>query len=167
MYKQFCNKDQTNLVKANWEKKSDFIVGNKMMQSKQKDFFETKQKFLQLRRKKIYQLLISEDMRYKEELNRIQETPDVVRKKMEQKLIDLKKEKEEERIEYVKKNIHRRFLQSADELRKNERDAMALSCYLEQENQMLDKIKVKIKAKKEEEIFDKLRSYDVQRQCKI
>lgn len=135
------------------------------MQSKQKNFLETKQKFLNLRRKKISQLLMYEDLKYKEELDNIQETPDVVKKKMENKLNILKKEKEEERIEFVKKNIKRRFLESADELRKNERDAIALSCYLEQENQMLDKIKIKIKEKKDEEIFDKLRSYDVQRQC--
>jgi hypothetical protein len=166
MYKKFCNKDQTNLVKANWEKKTNSIIESRNIEIKQKNFIETKEKFLQLRRKKISQLLISEEISYREELNRIQETPDEVRKRMEKKLIELKKEKEEERLEFVKTNIKRRFLQSADELRKNERDAIALSCYLTQENQMLDKINIRIKAKKEEEIFDKLRSYDIQRQCK-
>ena len=167
MYKQFCTKDQTNLVKANWEKRVESINEVKMMKTKQNNFIETKQRFLDLRRKKISQLLFSEDFSYKEELERIKETPEVVRKKMEKKLYELKKIKEEERLEFVKKNKKRRFLGSADELRKNDRDAIALSCYLEQEDQMLDKIKIRIKDKKEQQIFNTLQSYDVQRQCKI
>ena len=51
-------------------------------------------------------------------------------------------------------------MDSADELRKNEAEAFAVSCYLEQENQMLDKMKKREKEKKEEEVYVKLNQYD-------
>ena len=119
-----------------------------------------------MRRKKLSDMLSSEEEAYRREMIINQETPEQVRLKMEKKLNTLKTEREAERQEKLKILEEKRFVNATDELRKNERDAIALSCYLTQENQMLDKINIRIKAKKEEEIFDKLRSYDIQRQCK-
>ena len=46
---------------------------------------------------------------------------------MEQKLIALKTQREAERLELVKKLQEKRFYDSADELRKNESEAFAVS----------------------------------------
>ena len=79
---------------------------------------------------------------------------------MEEKLKKLKAEREAERQELVKKLEEKRFFAGADELRKNEAEAFAVSCYLEQENQMLDKLEKREKEKKEEEVYVKLNEFD-------
>lgn len=163
--KQYCNKDTTNLLNAQWELKTNKMQENKMNKTKLNNFFEQKQKFIDLRRKRISELYKREEEHYRFELVNNEETPEQVRQKMEQKLIELKSQKEKERLEFVKINMERRFLQSADELRKNDADAFALECYLEQENQMLDKLKIKDHAKREEAIFDKLRQFEIKKQC--
>jgi hypothetical protein len=79
---------------------------------------------------------------------------------MEIKLKALKEEREKERLNLVKSLEEKRFYQSADELRKNESEAFAMECYLEQENQMLDKLKQREIEKKEEEVYVKLNQYE-------
>ena len=79
---------------------------------------------------------------------------------MEIKLKALKEEREKERLNLVKSLEEKRFYQSADELRKNESEEFAMECYLEQENQMLDKLKQREIEKKEEEVYVKLNQYE-------
>jgi hypothetical protein len=97
---------------------------------------------------------------YKQEIISRQETPEQVRQKMEIKLKALKEEREKERLNLVQSLEEKRFYQSADELRKNESEATAIECYLEQENQMLDKLRKRELEKKEEEVYVKLNHYD-------
>jgi len=108
-----------------------------------------------------------EDAENRLDLQRNQETPEQVRKKMEEKLLNLKIQKEAERQLIVKENMQKKFYKSSDELRKNDSDAFALKCYLEQENQMLDKLKTRQMQMKEEEIFDKLREFDIKKKRKF
>ena len=145
---------------SNWEEKTKRIVAKKQFQEKQMQFEQQHKKFLDMRRKQLSDLLQSEERQYINEIIMNQETPEQVRHKMEQKLIALKTQREAERQELVKKLQEKRFMDSADELRKNEAEAFAVSCYLEQENQMLDKMKKREKEKKEEEAYVKLNQYD-------
>ena len=145
---------------SQWEEKTKRIIEKKQFREKQNQFNQQHQKFLDMRRKKLSDLLQSEEKQYINEIIMNQETPEQVRHKMEQKLIALKTQREAERQELVKKLQEKRFMDSADELRKNEAEAFAVSCYLEQENQMLDKMKKREKEKKEEEAYVKLNQYD-------
>lgn len=113
-----------------------------------------------MRRKKLSDLLRSEENQYHQEIIQSQENPQQVRLKMEEKLKKLKTEREAERQALVKKLEEKRFFAGADELRKNEAEAFAVSCYLEQENQMLDKLQKREKERKEEEIYVKLNEFD-------
>ena len=61
----------------------------------------------------------------------------------------------EESLDLQKLN-KKRFYNSVDELRKNDSHAFAVECYLEQENQMLDKMRRREKEKKEEMFYVKL-----------
>ena len=145
---------------SHWEEKTKRIIEKKQFREKQNQFNQQHQKFLDMRRKKLSDLLQSEEKQYINEIIMNQETPEQVRHKMEQKLIALKTQRETERQELVKKLQEKRFMDSADELRKNEAEAFAVSCYLEQENQMLDKMRKREKEKKEEEAYVKLNQYD-------
>jgi hypothetical protein len=127
---------------------------------------EQKERFLDIRRKKLAELLASEEENYRKEIIEKQETPEQVRYKMENKLNALKQERESERLELVKTLQEKRFYESADELRKNDSEAFAISCYLEQENQMLDKMKKREQERKKEELFVILNEFDNQKKCK-
>ncbi len=108
-------------------------------------------------------MLLAEEEEYRREMIINQETPEQVRLKMEAKLKTLKIQREMERQENVKILQEKRFVKSNDELRKNEFEARAISCYIEQENQMLDKLKQREQLKKEEEIFMILNNFDNQK----
>ena len=100
-------------------------------------------------------------MDYRRELIDKQETPDQVRKKMEEKLNLLKDQRERERQETVRSLLDKKFYEGADELRKNDSEAFAVSCYLTHENQMLEKLRKRDQELKEEEMYVKLYNYDL------
>ena len=112
-------------------------------------------------------MLASEEEEYRREMIINQETPEQVRLKMEAKLKTLKIQREMERQENLKVLQEKRFVKSNDELRKNEFEARAVTCYIEQENQMLDKLKQREQLKKEEEIFMILNNFDNQKKRKF
>ena len=113
-----------------------------------------------MRRKKLSNLLGSEEAQYHYEIINGQETASDVRKRMEQELMELRKKRLSEENYDVKKLSEKRFFESADELRKNNSQAFAVECYLEQENQMLDKMKRREKEKNEEMFYVKLNEFD-------
>ena len=102
---------------------------------------------MNLRRKKLSNLLGSEEAQYRNEIITSQETPADVLKRMEKELMELRRQRLSEKDNDVQKLNERRFYESADELRKNDSQALAVECYLEQENQMLDKLKRREKGK--------------------
>ncbi len=125
------------------------------------NFRAQRKQFLDIRRKKLFDILEAEEEIYKREIIAKQETPEQVRRKMEDRLIELKTQRERERLDLVKKLEEKRFYESADELRKNDSEAFAISCYLEQENQMLDKMKRREHERLEEEVYVKMNNYDI------
>ena len=133
---------------------------NKFNQQKKK--FEKQQEiFLDMRRKKLSELLNKEEALYHQELITNQESPEDVRRRMEIKLKELREQRLNDRDKNVQKLMERRFYEATDELRKNDSEAFAVECYLEQENQMLDKLKKREKEKKEEMFYVKLNEFDM------
>jgi hypothetical protein len=130
----------------------------------QKKKFEKQQEiFLDMRRKKLSELLNKEEAMYHQELITNQESPEDVRRRMEIKLKELREQRLNDRDENVNKLMERRFYEATDELRKNDSEAFAVECYLEQENQMLDKLKKREKEKREEIFYVKLNEYEIQK----
>lgn len=78
---------------------------------------------------------------------------------MEQRLLVLKEQREKERLATVKEKQEQKFFERNDELRKNDSEAFTLACYLEQENQMLEKLRKREKEREEEEVFLQLLGY--------
>jgi hypothetical protein len=159
----FIKQGTTNFQNAAWETKTNKIIETKEQMKKHEQLREQRKKFIDIRRKKLADFLIAEEEALRVEIIAKQETPEQVRRKMEEKLKVLKEERERDRLELVKNLKERRFYESADELRKNDSEAFAYACYLEQENQMLDKMKKREQEKYEEEVYVRLNNYDNQR----
>ena len=105
-------------------------------------------------------LLGSEEYNYRMEIINGQETAEDVRRRMEQELMELRRKRLSEEDNDIQKLNQKRFFESADELRRNDSQAFAVECYLEQENQMLDKMKRREKEKNEEMFYVKLNEFD-------
>ena len=130
----------------------------------QKRKFDLQQKiFLDLRRKKLSERLNKEESMYHQELINNQESPEDVRHKMELRLKELREKRLHDKSKSVQKLQEKRFYEATDELRKNDSEAFAMECYLEQENQMLDKLKKREKEKREEIFYVKLNEYNIQK----
>ena len=115
---------------------------------------------MNIKRKKLSNLLNSEELQYRNEIINGQETAEDVKRRMEQELLELRKDRMNQEDNDIQKLNERRFYESADELRKNDSQAFAFECYLEQENQMLEKMKRREKEKKEEMFYVKLNEFD-------
>jgi hypothetical protein len=126
----------------------------------QKNFDIQQENFLNLRRKKLSNLLGSEEYNYHMEIINGQETSMDVKRRMEKELMELRRQRLSEKDNDIQKLNQRRFFESADELRKNDSQAFAVECYLEQENQMLDKMRRREKEKQEEMFYVKLNELD-------
>ena len=83
---------------------------------------------MNLRRKKLSNLLGSEEAQYRNEIITSQETPADVLKRMEKELMELRRQRLSEKDNDVQKLNERRFYESADELRKNDSQAFAVEC---------------------------------------
>jgi len=159
----YISKDAIQFHKANWENQTNQIVQQCDSNRKLQLFKEQKDKFLDIRRKKLSDLLKYEEEIYKKEIIANQETPEQVRLNMESKLNTLLELKEKERQVTVTKMKERKFYADADELRKNDSEAFAIECYLEQENQMLDKLRKRQLEEKQEQIYVKLNELDMKK----
>ena len=146
--------------KANWESKTNTLIEKNFVSNKRQAFIQQKNTFLDIRRKKLSDLLSYEEETYKKEMIVNQETPEQVRLKMEAKLKELKIQREKERQVNLKVLQEKKFVSTTDELRKNKSETLAITCYIEQENQMLDKLKQREQERREEEIFSMLNNFD-------
>ena len=131
--------------------------------NQKKKFDIQQEKFLDLRRKKLSERLNKEEAMYHQELINNQESPDDVRHKMELKLKELREKRLKERDASVQKLQEKRFYEATDELRKNDSEAFAIECYIEQENQMLDKLRKREKEKREEMFYVKLNEFEMEK----
>jgi len=144
-----------------WDVKNSKREQNKTYLIQKKNFENQQEIFLDLRRKKLSERLNKEEAMYHSELISIQESPEDVRRRMEKRLKELREKRLNDRSENIQKLQEKRFYEATDELRKNNSEAFAMECYLEQENQMLDKLKKREKEKREEMFYVKLNEYDM------
>ena len=128
--------------------------------NQQKNFDLQQEQFLNMKRKKLSNLFNSEEIKYRNEIINGQETAEDVKRRMEKELMELRKERMSQEDNDIQKLNNKRFYESADELRKNDSQAFAFECYLEQENQMLEKMKRREKEKREEMFYVKLNEFD-------
>ena len=159
----YINENKITTQNVHWDAKNlkKDEVRNYMQQKKKFDVQQ--EKFLDLRRKKLSELLNGEEAKYHQELIDNQESPEDVRKRMEVELKLLKAQRLNDRDTNVQKLQEKRFYDTTDELRKNDSEAFAVECYLEQENQMLDKLKRREKEKKEEMFYVKLNEFEIEK----
>ena len=128
--------------------------------NQQKNYEAQQEQFMNLKRKKLSNLLNSEELQYRNEIINGQETSEDVKRRMEKELMELRKDRMSQEDNDIQKLNERRFFFFFDELRKNDSQAFAFECYLEQENQMLEKMKRREKEKKEEMFYVKLNEFD-------
>ena len=131
--------------------------------NEEKNFLIQQDKFMNIKRKKLSNLLNSEELQYRNEIINSQETSEDVKRRMERELMELRKERLSQENNDIQKLNEKRFYDSADELRKNDSQAFAFECYLEQENQMLEKMKRREKEKQEEMFYVKLNEFDTKK----
>ena len=131
--------------------------------NQENNFLIQQEQFMNLKRKKLSNLLNSEEIQYRNEIINNQETSDDVKRRMERELMELRKERLSQENNDNQKLNEKRFYDSADELRKNDSQAFAFECYLEQENQMLEKMKRREKEKQEEMFYVKLNEFDTKK----
>ena len=131
--------------------------------NQENNFLIQQEQFMNLKRKKLSNLLNSEEFQYRNEIINNQETSDDVKRRMERELMELRKERLSQENNDIQKLNEKRFYDSADELRKNDSQAFAFECYLEQENQMLEKMKRREKEKQEEMFYVKLNEFDTKK----
>lgn len=131
--------------------------------NKEKNFLIQQDKFMNIKRKKLSNLLNSEELQYRNEIINSQETSEDVKRRMERELMELRKDRLSQENNDIQKLNEKRFYESADELRKNDSQAFAFECYLEQENQMLEKMKRREKEKQEEMFYVKLNEFDTRK----
>ena len=127
--------------------------------NQENNFLIQQEQFMNLKRN----LLNSEELQYRNEIINNQETSDDVKRRMERELMELRKERLSQENNDIQKLNEKRFYDSADELRKNDSQAFAFECYLEQENQMLEKMKRREKEKQEEMFYVKLNEFDTKK----
>lgn len=153
-------KEVTVVQQAGWENKTNVLMEKQQTKQKKELFIEQRKKFLDFRRQKLSDLLKSEEVHHRQEIINNQETPEQVRAKMEERLLVLKEQKEKARLELVNQKMEKQFFERNDELRKQDSEANTLSCYLEQENQMLEKLAKRERNRQDEEVYLQLINYD-------
>ena len=156
----YINENKVVSQNVHWDSKNLKRDANRTFTQQRQKFELQKEKFLDQRRKKLSELLNSEEAKYHQELIANQESPEDVRKRMEAELKLLKAQRLNDRDSNVAKLQEKRFYDTTDELRKNDSEAFAVECYLEQENQMLDKLKRREKEKQEELFYVKLDEFN-------
>ena len=101
------------------------------------------------------------------------ETPEQVREKMAQRLVDLKQRREEERQEEVNRRLEQRFKDSksikvkvtvvaTDDLRKEAGKFNVHQCQMEREKQLMDKKRISEQQIMEEQVYAQLWKLDLQ-----
>ena len=159
----YINENKITTQNVHWDAKNLKRDETRNYNNQKKRFEIQQEKFLDLRRKKLSELLNGEEAQYHQELIDNQEKPEDVRKRMEAELKLLKAQRLNDRDTNVQKLQEKRFYDTTDELRKNDSEAFAVECYLEQENQMLDKLKRREKEKKEEMFYVKLNEFEIEK----
>ena len=159
-YKSYVIQDKLQRHLANWENKTSTIIYKNQEQDEINSLKRQKENFLNIRRNKLSNLLKREYEQYHQELLSNQDTPEHQREMMEEKLNNLKNMREAERQKFVELQKEKMFYNDNEEVRKQDSEYNELKTCLEQENQMLDKLKIRHNNYLEEKAFDDINKID-------
>ena len=159
-YKSYVVQGQRQRQIADWENKTHSIIYKNQEQEEINALKRQKENFLNIRRNKLSNLLKREYEQYHRELLSNQDTPEHQRQMMEEKLKALKDLRENERKKFVELQKEKMFYNDNEEVRKHDSEYNELKCYLEQENQMLDKLQRRHNNYLEEKAFDDINKID-------
>eukprot|EP00826_Nyctotherus_ovalis_P027995 TRINITY_DN2198_c0_g2_i2.p1 TRINITY_DN2198_c0_g2~~TRINITY_DN2198_c0_g2_i2.p1 ORF type:complete len:231 (+),score=88.11 TRINITY_DN2198_c0_g2_i2:418-1110(+) len=115
---------------------------------------------LEIRRQKLAELLTREEHQYEQEFFANLETPEQVRERMAKRLQELRSRRAQYHQDEVQAKMETRFRQTADELRQLDSQFIAASVKIDQEQQMLEKVKRREKELEEEMLYAKLYEVD-------
>ena len=159
-YKSYVIQDHRQRQLANWENKTSAIIYKNQEQEEIDALKRQKENFLNIRRNKLSNLLKREYEQYHRELLSNQDTPEHQRQMMEEKLKTLKDLRENERKKFVELQKEKMFYNDNEEVRKQDSEYNELKTCLDQENQMLDKLKRRHNNYLEEKAFDDINKID-------
>ena len=159
-YKSYVVQGQRQRQIADWENKTHSIIYKNQEQDEIDSLKRQKENFLNIRRNKLSNLLKKEYEQYHQELLSNQDTPEHQREMMEEKLNNLKNLREAERKKFVELQKEKMFYNDNEEVRKQDSEYNELKTCLEQENQMLDKLKRRYNNYLEEKAFDDINKID-------
>ena len=160
-YNNYLKSHLINKEYAKFETKTDKINEINSDNIERKKYRSQKENFLDIRKKKLSELLMQENNIYHKELISNLDTPEQNKKRMEKKLNELKKLRKIEHDKIITKIANKKFYDEADELRKNDSEYNNFACHLEQENQMIDKLKQRKKEQNLENAYHELNMYDM------
>ena len=159
-YKSYVIEGNRQRQLANWENKTSAYIYKNQEQDEIDSLKRQKENFLNMRRNKLSNLLKKEYEQYHRELFMNQDTPEHQRKMMEKKLQALKDLRESERQKFLELQKEKIFYNDNEEVRKHDSEYNELKTYLDQENQMLDKLKRRYNNYLEEKAFDDVNKID-------
>ena len=142
--------------KAHWESKSDVIVTQSNFSKRFSELRAAHNEQLDSRRQRLQSLLAAEDLQYRQEYMARQETPEDIRRRMAERLEELRSTRESERQQEVASKYEQRWRDSADDLRTQEGKLAAMHCKLQQEKQVWEKGQQELMEREEEKIFNEL-----------
>ena len=159
-YKSYIVDDKHLRQVAHWENKTSASLYKNREQEEINSLKNQKEIFLNMRRNKLSNLLKKEYEQYHQELINNADTPEHQRLMMEQKLMNLKNIKEEERKKFVELQKEKMFYNDNEEVRKHDSEYNQIKCCFDQEDQMIDKMKRRYNNYLEEKAFDDINKID-------
>lgn len=142
--------------KAHWETKTAQVVAINTVKQRVSELKAERARELDERRVKLAALLQAEDEAYRREFVARQETPEDIRRRMAERLEQLREMRLKEREADVKRRLDQRWKESADELRLQDGQLQAQYTRLEQERQMWEKKQRSMTDKEEADFFDEM-----------
>lgn len=142
--------------KAHWEAKTSEVVALNTVKQRVAELKAERARELDQRRVRLAALLQSEDEAYRREFVSRQETPDDIRRRMAERLEQLRQTRLRDREADVKRRLDQRWKEGADELRLQDGQLQAQYTRLEQERQMWEKQQRAKIDKEDTDLFDEL-----------
>ena len=159
-YKSYIVDDKYLRQIAHWENTTTASLYKNREQEEINSLKNQKEIFLNMRRNKLSNLLKKEYEQYHQELMNNMDTPEHQRQMMEEKLNKLKQMKEQERLKFVELQKEKIFYNDNEEVRKHDNEYNTIKTCIDQEDQMIDKMKRRYNNYLEEKAFDDINKID-------
>ena len=164
-YERVKAADRKAFSTAQWQEKTDKKVAEQNITRRFNALRTQQQEAVGARRQKLAGLLAAENEQYANEILAMQETPEDVKARMEARATELKNNREAERVKYVEDMNYRKWRAGCDDLRDADSKNFLLSCVLERDKQVLEKLGRQELEQREQMLFDAL--WEEQRQERV